>query len=73
MSISLRQTLTQLAGHTHQYTAPAFNGLATYQDFLSFPSQYANLLIPYRSPNDPPPGPYQTSPPDYSGESSAKS
>jgi len=34
MSISLRQTLAQLATHTHGYYDPAF-GLATYQDFLS--------------------------------------
>jgi len=63
MSISLRQTLTQLASHTHQYDPPSF-GLATYQDFLSFPSQYASLLIPFRNPNSPP-GNAQTGPPTY--------
>lgn len=65
MSISLRQTLAQLATHTHGYDAPAF-GLATYQDFLSYPSQYANLLIAFRNPNEPPPPTVQTTPPDYS-------
>jgi hypothetical protein len=65
MSISLRQTLAQLAAHTHQYSTPAYDGEATYQSFLSYPSQYANLLVPFRSPTAPPPGPYQTSPPDY--------
>jgi hypothetical protein len=64
MSISLRQTLTQLASHTHQYDAPSF-GMATYQSFLSFPSQYAGLLIPFRGPNSPPTGHAQTGPPAY--------
>jgi len=65
MAISLRQTLAQLATHTHGYYDPAF-GLATYQDFLSYPSQYANLLVPFRDPNEPPPGPVPTGPPNYS-------
>jgi hypothetical protein len=65
MSISLRQTLAQLASHTHGYAPPAF-GLATYQDFLSYPSQYASLLIPFRNANEPPPPMVQTTPPDYS-------
>ncbi len=65
MAISLRQTLTQLASHTHSYDAPSF-GLASYQSFLSYPSQYANLLVAYRDPNQPPPGPVQTSSPNYS-------
>jgi hypothetical protein len=64
MSISLRQTLAQLASHTHQYDAPSF-GMATYQDFLSYPSQYANLLVPFRSPDEPPPPLVQTEPPTY--------
>lgn len=64
MSISLRQTLAQLAGHTHGYDAPSFN-LATYQDFLTYQSQYANLLIAYRNPNEPPPPIVQTLPPEY--------
>lgn len=64
MSISLRQTLAQLATHTHGYDPPAF-GLATYQDFLSYPSQYANLLVPFRNPTQPPPSEAQTSPPEY--------
>jgi hypothetical protein len=63
MSISLRQTLAQLAAHTHSYDPPAF-GLANYQSFLSYPSQYANLLIAFRDPNQPPPGPAQTSTPN---------
>jgi hypothetical protein len=64
MSISLRQTLAQLAGHTHAYDGPSF-GLATYQDFLSYPAQYANLLIAFRNPNEPPPPLVQTDPPTY--------
>ena len=65
MAISLRQTLAQLATHTHKYDAPSF-GMATYQSFLSYPSQYANLLVPFRDPNEPPPGPVPTGPPNYS-------
>ena len=65
MAISLRQTLTQLASHTHGYDLPSY-GLATYQSFLSYPSEYANLLVPFRDPKDPPPGPVQTGPPNYS-------
>lgn len=65
MAISLRQTLAQLATHTHTYDAPSFN-LAAYQNFLSFPQQYAELLIAYRGPDSPPPGAAQTGPPDYS-------
>jgi len=64
MSISLRQTLAQLASHTHGYDAPSFS-LASYQDFLSYQSQYANLLIAYRNPDEPPPGLVQTSTPNY--------
>ena len=64
MSISLRQTLAQLAGHTHQYDAPSFS-LAAYQDFLSYQAQYANLLIAFRDPKDPPPPLVQTEPPTY--------
>jgi hypothetical protein len=64
MSISLRQTLAQLASHTHQYDAPSF-GLATYQDFLSYPTQYANLLIAFKNPDLPPPPDSQTAPPTY--------
>jgi hypothetical protein len=64
MSISLRQTLAQLATHTHQYDAPSFS-VATYQDFLSYPAQYANLLIAYRDPSSPPPPLVQTGPPSY--------
>ncbi len=64
MSISLRQTLTQLASHTHLYDAPSF-GLATYQAFLSYPEQYANLLIAFRDPTSPPPPLVQTDPPSY--------
>ena len=65
MAISLRQTLTQLASHTHAYDAPSF-GLASYQSFLSYPSQYADLLVAFRDPKEPPPGPVQTGPPNYS-------
>ncbi|MGA7342614.1 MAG: hypothetical protein WBE72_08020 [Terracidiphilus sp.] len=65
MSISLRQTLAQLATHTHAYDGPAL-GLINYQSFLSYPSQYASMLIACRNPNEPPPGPAQTGPPDYS-------
>jgi hypothetical protein len=65
MAISLRQTLTQLASHTHGYDAPSF-GLATYQSFLSYPNQYANLLVAFRDPKEPPPGPAQTGPPNFS-------
>jgi|HubBroStandDraft_4_1064222.scaffolds.fasta_scaffold361490_1 hypothetical protein len=65
MSISLRQTLAQLASHTHPYYPPAF-GLATYQDFMSYPSQYANLLIAFRDPSSPPPQEAPTGPPTYS-------
>ena len=64
MSISLRQTLTQLASHTHGFDPPSF-GLATYQDFPSYPSQYANLLVAFRDPKQPPPGLAQTTPPNY--------
>jgi len=65
MAISLRQTLAQLATHTHGYDAPSF-GLATYQDFLSYPNQYASLLVAFRNPNEPPPGLSQTGPPKFS-------
>ena len=64
MSISLRQTLAQLAAHTHSYDSPHF-GLATYQAFLQYPSQYENLLIAFRDPNEPPPPLVQTGPPNY--------
>ncbi len=66
MSISLRQTLAQLAAHTHSYDPPSFS-LASYQDFLSYQSQYANLLVAFRNPDEPPPGQAQTSSPNYSG------
>jgi hypothetical protein len=65
MSISLRQTLAQLASHTHAYDGPSF-GLASYQSFLSYPSQYANVLVAFRNPDEPPPGLVQTGPPNYS-------
>jgi hypothetical protein len=65
MAISLRQTLTQLAAHTHSYDAPSFSE-ASYQSFLTYPTQYANLLVAYRDPKEPPPGPVQTGPPNYS-------
>lgn len=64
MSISLRQTLTQLASHTHLYDGPSF-GLAAYQSFLSYPDQYANLLVAFRNPDEPPPPLVQTDPPTY--------
>jgi hypothetical protein len=64
MAISLRQTLAQLATHTHGFDPPSF-GMATYQAFLSYPNQYANLLIPFRDPTQPPPGLAQTTPPNY--------
>ena len=51
MAISLRQTLNQLANHTHAYDAPSF-GLASYQSFLSYPNQYSNLLVAFRDPKD---------------------
>jgi hypothetical protein len=65
MAISLRQTLAQLATHTHTYDSPSY-GLAAYQDFLSFPQQYAELLIAFRGPNSPPSEGAQTGPPDFS-------
>lgn len=65
-TISLRQTLAQLATHTHTYQTPTFSGEANYQSFLSFPQEYGNLLVPFNDPNQPPPPPgFQTGPPDY--------
>ena len=65
MAISLRQTLAQLAIHTHTYDTPQFSGEASYQSFLSYPEQYANLLVPFQDPNQGNRGPFQTGPPDY--------
>jgi hypothetical protein len=65
MPISLRQTLAQLAAHTHAYDAPSFSGEASYQAFLSYPNQYANLLLPFNDPNQPSRSPVQTGPPMY--------
>ena len=65
MAISLRQTLAQLASHTHTYSTPQFSGEANYQSFLNFPDQYGPLLLPFQDPKQPSGGPFQTGPPDY--------
>jgi len=67
MAISLRQTLAQLASHTHTYSITTFNGEANYLSFVSDPDGYANYLIPFNNPKGPPApeGPVQTGPPVY--------
>jgi hypothetical protein len=73
MAISLRQTLAQLTTHTHTYDMPRFSGEASYQSFLSFPAQYANLLVPFQDPSQPSGGPLQTGTPDFSNPSASQS
>lgn len=71
MAISLRQTLTQLATHTHTYALPLFHE-ATYQNFLSFPGQYGNMLVEFREPGEPSTTLVPTGPPNYSSSSASE-